>query len=167
MRLLNSLIKILPTKLVYAHCDIPCGIYDPHEAQMAAHTIIRMVNLINDLKPTSSEPPFDERKKIISQISRFTRVKEEHAQKVEHEIVTLWADYFKQEHFKDYPDLHDLVWKTLKLTGDVRQKIDLEISQKLLANVQQIAEIFWKTKGFEPARILSGYPTEGEIVSHK
>ncbi|MBI4039099.1 superoxide dismutase, Ni [Candidatus Daviesbacteria bacterium] len=167
MRLLNSLIKILPTKLVYAHCDIPCGIYDPHEAQMAAHTIIRMVNLINDLKPTSSEPPFDERKKIISQISRFTRVKEEHAQKVEHEIVTLWADYFKQEHFKDYPDLHDLVWKTLKLTGDVRQKIDLEISQKLLANVQQIAEIFWKTKGFEPARILSGYSTEGEIVSHK
>lgn len=167
MKILDLLIKIIPSKLVFAHCDIPCGIYDPHEAEVAAHTIIRMVNLINDLTLSSEEPSFEERKKIISQVSRLTKVKEEHAQKVEHEIITLWADYFKEEHLKDYPNLHDLVWKTVKLTGDVRQKVDLKAAQNLLANVQEIAEIFWKSKGFEPIRIPSGYPTKGEIVSHK
>ncbi|MBI2020490.1 superoxide dismutase, Ni [Candidatus Daviesbacteria bacterium] len=163
---MDFLIKLLPSKPIYAHCDIPCGIYDPHEAQMAAHTVIRMVNLINELKPSSEEPPFDERKKIISQISRLTKVKEEHAHRVEHEIVTLWADYFKEEHLKNNPNLHELVWKSLKLTGKVRQEVNLEAAQELLKNVQEIAEIFWKTKGKEPVRIPSGYPTEGEIVSH-
>lgn len=167
MKLINFLIKFLPTKPIYAHCDIPCGIYDPHEMQMAAHTIIRMTNMINDLKPSGEEPPFDERKKIISQISRLTKVKEEHAQRVEHEVVTLWADYFKEEHLKDYPNLHELVWKTVKLSGKVRQEVNLEASQELLKNTQEIAEIFWKTKKMEPVRIPSGYPTEGEIISHK
>ncbi|MBI2039627.1 superoxide dismutase, Ni [Candidatus Microgenomates bacterium] len=152
--LIDRLIKILPTKPIFAHCDIPCGIYDPHEMQMAAHTILRMVNLINEAKDDPHK------------VTRCIKVKEEHAQKVEHEVVTLWADYFKEEHLKDYPNLHDLVWKTLKLTGKVRQEVNLEAAQELLKNVQEIAEIFWKTKGMEPARIPSGYPTEGEIVSH-
>ncbi len=154
MSLINSLIKLLPTKPIYAHCDIPCGIYDPHEMQMAAHTVIRMVNLINEAKGDTHK------------IARCTRVKEKHGDRVEYEITTLWADYFKEEHLKDYPKLHDLVWKTVKLSGKVRQEVNLESSQELLKNVQEIAEIFWKTKGFEPVRIPSGYPTEGEIVSH-
>ena len=153
-KIINSLVKLLPSRLVYAHCDIPCGIYDPHEAQLAAHTIIRMVNLIND---AGSD---------VHKISRMTSVKEHHAKKVEEELVTLWADYFKEEHLKDYPDLHDLIWKAIKLTGKVRQEVNLEASQKLLADVQKIAEIFWKTKGLEPTKIRSGYPTEGEIISH-
>ncbi len=155
MNLINSLIKFLPTRPIYAHCDIPCGIYDPHEMQMAAHTVIRMVNLINEAKGDTHK------------IVRCTRVKEKHGERVEHELVTLWADYFKEEHLKDYPKLHDLVWKTIKLSGKVRQEVNLEASQELLKNVQEIAEIFWKTKGMEPVRIPSGYPTEGEIVSHK
>lgn len=164
--MLKYLIKLLPAKVVLAHCDIPCGIYDPHEAQLAAHTVIRMVNLINDLQTSSDSVPFAERKEIIHKISRMTKVKEEHAQKVEHEIVTLWADYFKEEHLKDYPQLHDLIWKTIKLSGTARQEINLEAAQQLLKNTQGIAEIFWKTKGLEPLKIKSGYPTEGEIISH-
>ena len=39
--------KLLPTQIAYAHCDIPCGIYDPHNAQMAAHTVILMTSMIN------------------------------------------------------------------------------------------------------------------------
>ena len=62
MKLLNLFIKLLPAKPVFAHCDIPCGIYDPHEAQLAAHTVIRMVNLINDLTVSSENAPFTERK---------------------------------------------------------------------------------------------------------
>lgn len=155
MKLLNSLLKLLPSKPIYAHCDIPCGIYDPHEMQMAAHTVIRMVNLINESK--------EDTHKMV----RCIKVKEEHAQRVEHEVVTLWADYFKEEHLKDYPNLHDLIWKTVKLSGQVRQEINLEASKELLKNTQEIAEIFWKTKKMEPVRVPSGYPTEGEIVSHR
>ena len=147
-------IKLLPSKPVFAHCDIPCGIYDPHEAQLAAHTIIRMTNLINDASGD------------VHKIARCTRVKEEHAERVEKELETLWADYFKEEHLKDYPNLHDLIWKAIKLSGKVRQEVNPEAAGDLLKSVQEIAEIFWKTKGMESVRIPSGYPTEGEIVSH-
>ncbi len=154
MKFVKLLIKLLPTRPVFAHCDIPCGIYDPHQMQMAAHTIIRMTNLINEAKDD------------VHKIARMTRVKEKHAEICEEEIVTLWADYFKEEHLKDYPNLHDLIWKTVKLTGKVRQEVNLEAAQELLKNVQEIAEIFWKSKDIEVVRISSGYPTEGEIVSH-
>lgn len=153
-KIANFLIKLLPTRLIYAHCDIPCGIYDPHGMQMAAHTIIRMINLLDEAK--------DDMNKTV----RIIHVKEEHAALCEKEIVTLWADYFKEEHYKEYPDLNNLIFKTVKLTGKARQEINLEVAEELLKNVQEIAEIFWKTKGMNPVRIKSGYPTEGEIVSH-
>src|SRR3990170_3697541 len=103
-------------RIAYAHCDIPCGIYDPHTAQMAAHTVIRMTQLLEELKPSSSEPPFEERKKIISQISRLTRVKEEHGHLVEDELGTLENDYFKPEHFEKFPNLKELLAKGVKLS---------------------------------------------------
>jgi nickel superoxide dismutase len=165
--MLSRLIQLLPTKPVFAHCDIPCGIYDPHIAQMAAHTVLRMTQMINDLTATSDNAPFEERKKIIHDISRMTRVKEEHGAMCEHELDTLLNDYFKVEHFEKFPDLMDLVHKTVKLSAKARQNIDLEICKELLENTQKIAEIFWKTKGFEAVRVPSGYPTEGEIVTHK
>ncbi len=166
-KLINLLIKLLPIKPVFAHCDIPCGIYDPHNMQMAAHTIIRMVNMLDELTPSKAEPPFDERKKIISQISRLTGVKEEHAEILKHELRVLWGDYFKEEHLKDYPNLHSLVFETLKLASKAKQNIDLETAQKLLENTQKIAEVFYKTKGLETIRVKPPYPTEGEIVSIK
>lgn len=155
VKILNFLIKFLPTRPVYAHCDIPCGIYDPHNMQMAAHTIIRMTNLINEAKGDTHK------------IARMTAVKESHGEICEEELVTLWGDYFKEEHLKEFPELSDLIFKSLKLTGEVRQEINLEVANELLENIQKIAEIFWKTKKMEPIRIPSGYPTEGEIVSHK
>lgn len=164
MELIEKLVKILPAKPVFAHCDIPCGIYDPHHAQLAAHTIIRMTKLIQDLKKEVGD---EEEKAFVSQLSRLTRVKEEHGELCEEELVTLWGDYFKEEHLKDYPELHDLVWKSIKLSSKVRQEANMEAAQELLANVQKVAEIFWKTKNMEVIRIPSGYPTEGEIVSHK
>lgn len=166
MILLNFLLKILPEKIAYAHCDVPCGIYDPHAAQLAAHTVIRMVNLINEVKASSDNAPFEERKKIIHQIARLTLVKEEHAERVKHEVRILWGDYFKEEHVKEYPELHDLVFKTMKLASAARQNIDLDAANELLSNVQKIAEIFYKTKGIEPVRVKAPYPTGGEIVLH-
>lgn len=166
-KLFTVVSKILPTNTAYAHCDIPCGIYDPHMAQMAAHTVIRMTNLINDLKASGDNPAFEERKKIISQISRFTKVKEEHAEFVKHEIRVLWGDYFKEEHVKQYPEINDLVFRIMKLASKARQEINIDAANELLENVQQIAEIFFKTKGAVPVRVKTVYPTGLEIVLHK
>lgn len=159
--------KTLPTRIVYAHCDIPCGIYDPHQAQLAAHTVIRMTSLLNDLKASSDNPSFDERKKIISQISRLTKVKEEHAEIVKHEIRVLWGDYFKEEHLKTYPDLHDMVFETMKLASQARQEINIDAANELLKNVEKIAEIFWKTKKIKSTKMKAPYPSGGTIVIPK
>lgn len=167
MNLVRFIINLFPARDVYAHCDIPCGIYDPHNAQMAAHTVIRMTSLINDLKASSDNPPFDERKKIISQIARLTKIKEDHSELVKHEVRIIWGDYFKEEHLKDYPDLHNLVFKIMKLASKARQEINIEATNELLSAVQGFSEIFYKSKGLEPVRIPSGYPTGGELVSHK
>lgn len=165
--MMNFLLGILPIKTVYAHCDIPCGIYDPHEMQLAAHTVIRMVNMLDELKPSVEEPPFDERKKIISQIARLTKVKEEHAEKIKHEVRILWGDYFKEEHVEKFPELNNLVWETLKLASKTKQTIDLENAKKLLENTNKIAEIFFKTKDMEIREVKPPYPTDGWIVIQK
>lgn len=166
-KLLLFVSNILPINIAYAHCDIPCGIYDPHLAQMAAHTVIRMTSLITDLKASSDNPPFEERKKIISQISRLTKVKEEHAELVKHEIRILWGDYFKEEHLKQYPELNDLVFRTMKLASKARQEVNIEAASELLDTVQEISEIFFKTKGVKSVRVKSVYPTGLDIVAHK
>lgn len=155
MKILQALIKLLPSKSVYAHCDIPCGIYDPYPSQIAAHTVLRMTRLI------------EEHKDDPNSVVRLIHTKEEHASIIKHEIATLWSDYFKEENLTDVPDLHEKVWKILKLASKAKQKVSEQVAMDLLTAVQEFAEIFWKTKGIEPVRIPSGYPTEGEIVSHK
>lgn len=86
---LASIFNLLPVKTAYAHCDIPCGIYDPHNAQMAVHTVIRMTQLLGDEKDPHA-------------IARLTHVKEDHGKLIEEELGTLQNDYFKEEHFKTY-----------------------------------------------------------------
>ena len=167
MRILRLVDKFFSPQVVYAHCDIPCGIYDPHEAQMAAHTVIRMTNMINDLKTSSADPDFEERKRIISQIARLTKVKEDHCEIVKHQIRIIWGDYFKPEHLAKYKNLHDLVFQIMKQASAARQNVDLGAAQDLLSSVQKFAEIFWETKDRKTVRVKSGYPTEGEIVLPK
>ena len=166
-RITSFIINLIPTKTVYAHCDIPCKIYDPYLAQVAAHSVIRMTQMLEELSPSTKEPPFDERKRIISQISRLTKVKEEHAELVKHEVRIIWGDYFKEEQIKKFPKIHDLVHEIMILASKARQEINMGAAKELLSKVQEFAEAFYKTKGFEVVRIPSGFPTEGEIVSHK
>lgn len=167
MQIIKTLTYLLPQNIASAHCDIPCGIYDPHTAQMAAHTVMRMTQLIHDTQISSENPSFEERKSTIHSISRLTKIKEEHAELVKHEVRVLWGDYFKPEHLEKFPELNNLVWETLKLASKAKQNIDPEVAQKLLENVQKFAEIFYQTKGLEPVSIPAGYPTGGEIVFHK
>jgi nickel superoxide dismutase len=99
------------------------------------------------------------------QVSRYTATKEEHAKICEHEIVILWTDYFKPEHLEKHPKLHEIVWNTAKLTSTVKQQINMDAAQQLLAGCQQIAEIFWDTKGVKTRKQPSNQgAVGGELV---
>ena len=129
-----------PATTVYAHCDVPCGIYDPHAAELAARTVARMVELIGQL-PTDN-PSAADRAKLV----RCVTVKEQHAEIVKHEIQVIWSDYFKPEHLERYPDIHDRTWKILKLASKNKQNIDAQAAAELEAAVKEFADIFWSTK---------------------
>ncbi|HEY4695124.1 MAG TPA: superoxide dismutase, Ni [Candidatus Nanoarchaeia archaeon] len=147
-------------KVAYAHCDVPCGIYDPHNAQMAAHTVLRMTKMIEDLKN-------EDEKKFVHQLSRLQKVKEEHAELLKSEVRIIWGDYFKAENYQDLPLLHEKVFKIMKLASKVRQEVNLEACNELMSATLEFAEIFYKSKGLEPVRVKSPYPTEGELVIYK
>jgi nickel superoxide dismutase len=151
-RLLSALDHVAPPSVAYAHCDIPCGIYDPHAAQLAALTVVRMVQLIGALQKPAEGASKEEWDTYTMQVSRYAAVKEEHAKICEHEIIILWTDYFKPEHLEKHSNLHDVVWKTAKLTSTVKQQINMDAAQQLLSGCQQIAEIFWDTKGVQTRR---------------
>ena len=138
--------------VAYAHCDIPCGIYDPHLAQVAAHTVVRMHMLINELEKPGPDATAEQSAIYAHRIARLTIVKEEHAELAKREIRILWGDYFKPDHLQQVPDLHDQFWNAMRLASAARQKNDPDGAQKLLASVQGIAEAFWKTKGADTSR---------------
>ena len=138
--LFNSLIKFLPTRPVYAHCDIPCGIYDPHSAQLAAKTVSTMVKKIGELPKENAT--VEDRNSFV----RMVKVKEEHAELCKREVLILWTDYFKPEHLEKFPALHDLIWKTAKLCSENKRHVDEAKAQELVEAVDKIADIFNQTK---------------------
>jgi nickel superoxide dismutase len=131
---------LAPKTVVHAHCDIPCGIYDPAGAVQGARTVARMVELIGQIDASSTAVA--DRNKFI----RCVTVKEQHAELVKREVQVIWSDYFKPEHLEANPDLHTKVWNILKLAGKNKQSIDAEAAAQLEAAVKEFADIFWSTK---------------------
>ena len=150
--------------VVRAHCDIPCGIYDPHTAQIAVLTIIRMNQLIAELPKPGPQTTPEERDAYVHKLSRYTAVKEHHAEVCKHELRVLWGDYFTPDHLQKFPELHQLFWEAMKLSSKARQDISLPVAQDLLAKVQKIGEIFWKSKGAETRRQPSMQKSGGELL---
>ena len=149
---------------VYAHCDIPCGIYDPHAAQIDALTVVRMNQLIAELpKPGPTTSP-QERDVYVHKLSRYTHVKETHAESCKQELRVIWGDYFTPEHPQKFPELHGLFWDAMKLASKARQDVNLQAAQDLLAKVQKIAEIFWNTKGASTRVQSSLQKSGGELL---
>ena len=142
MRLLNDLLTKLPIREAHAHCDIPCGIYDPVSAKIAAQTVLKMVMRIEALEGQMDIS-------AGNSFGRYVAVKEQHADLVKHEIDILWHDYFKPEHLDKYPDLHTTVWNATKLASANKQNVDLDSAKQLVEAVDEIACIFWATKGVE------------------
>ena len=147
MSMLRTLTRRLPVHEAHAHCDIPCGIYDPIAAKIAAQTVLKMVMRIQALKQPQTGDSDAERAAYVNTLGRYVVVKEQHAELAKKEIDILWHDYFKPEHLEKYPDLHTTVWETTKLASTNKQSVDLDAAKRLVASVDKIAETFWTTKG--------------------
>jgi nickel superoxide dismutase len=155
---------LFPPTPVYAHCDIPCGIYDPHEAQISALTVLRMDQLIAELpKPGPTAKP-EEMDAYGAKLCRYVAVKESHSERVKSELRILWGDYFTPDHAKQFPTLHEAFWKAMKAASKTRQGTNVADAQDLLTQVQAIAEMFWKSKGAGTRRQPSLQKSGGEIV---
>jgi nickel superoxide dismutase len=155
---------IRPPAPVYAHCDIPCGIYDPHEAQIAALTVLRMDQLIGELAAPAMDAKPEDRAAYVSKLARYTAVKETHSERVKSEVRVIWGDYFTPDHAKTYPQVPDLTWKILKQASKTRQGTNLADAQELLKLVQEFAELFWQSKGAKTKRQPSLQKSGGELV---
>lgn len=130
---------------VYAHCDIPCGIYEADSAAHAAQTVYVLAEKLAKLNP----PPQGDAKarlEYIHSVTRMTEVKERFAQICKQELLILWTDYFKPEHLSKYPNLHELVWKAAKQCSAVKREVNLEAAQKLKEMVAEIAGVFAGSK---------------------
>ena len=143
MSIKKFIYKLFSIKGVHAHCDVPCGIYDPISAKIAAQTVLKMAIRMEavELPPKDISTP--------NSMARYIAVKEEHAQLVKNELNILWSDYFKPEHLEKYPDLHDLFWNANKLAGSNKQNVSSDSAKSLVETVDKIAKIFWATKGVD------------------
>jgi len=126
---------LTPRTLVSAHCDLPCGVYDPAQARIEAESI----KGITEKYQANTDPEFRTRAVII---------KEQRAELVKHHLWVLWTDYFKPPHFEKYPQLHQLFNEATKLAGAAGGKgtVDPGEAEKLLQKIAEIDKIFWETK---------------------
>ena len=131
-----------------AHCDIPCGIYDPIAAKIAAQTVQKMVLRIQALEAPGPGADSAARHEFISKMSRYVTVKEEHAEICKKELTILWADYAWPNMPAGF-DLHGSFNAALKLAGRCKQNVDMAACEELVAAVDAVATAFWATKNVE------------------
>ncbi|PID73391.1 MAG: superoxide dismutase, Ni [Desulfobacterales bacterium] len=157
--LLEGLNRIRPFPEASAHCDIPCGIYDPAPAQISALTVIRMVDLIEELQGKDALTIADQARLI-----RLVNQKEEHALQIKEEIRTIWGDFFKTPQFEKVPNTHELVHNIMMQGSKCRQDVDRAMAVELLNLVNQFAEAFWLVKGVETYTAVCPYPPSEKVV---
>jgi nickel superoxide dismutase len=137
MRILPALLCALDRSsapvTVQAHCDLPCGVYDPAQARIEAESVKACMTKFND----SDDELFK---------TRAVLIKEQRADLVKHHLWVLWTDYFKPPHLEDHPVLHDLFWKATKTAGQTKQTNDVNVADDLLNQIAEIDRIFWETK---------------------
>jgi nickel superoxide dismutase len=126
------LIKILPITDVHAHCDLPCGVYDPAQARIEAQSVYKIMDKYNSLSEEDK--------------TRAILIKEQRAELVKHHLWVLWTDYFKPEHLEKFSNLHDLFWQATKQAGLCKKSIAPAEGQKLLDLIDEVSDIFDKSK---------------------
>lgn len=143
--------ELFPELTAEAHCDVPCGIYDPTPAKIAAKTVEKMVMQIGDIHLPKDWNDAHEAREYTHMLARRIAVKEQHAEMCKRELSILWSDFFKPEHLEKFPNLHDMFWKAEKLCSKNKQEVNLDAAKELVAKVDEIAKIFYEAKG-DPAR---------------
>jgi nickel superoxide dismutase len=127
-------------RTVHAHCDVPCGVYDPEQARIEAESCLRIIEKYE----ASNDQLFRD---------RCVFVKEERAELAKHHISVLWSDHFKPEHLDQFPNLHEVFWQALKQCSNVKRSMDKAEAQKLLGMIDEIDEMWKKTGGAETTRV--------------
>jgi nickel superoxide dismutase len=137
MKILTHLLaladRVREPAVAHAHCDLPCGVYDPAQARIEADSVKACMEKFN----ASDDNVFR---------TRAVTIKEERADLVKHHLWVLWTDYFKPNHLEKYPELHDLFWKATKAAGETKKTNDTAVADDLLAQIAEIDRIFWETK---------------------
>src|SRR6185295_4822851 len=132
-RFLAAVDRVRAPETVHAHCDLPCGVYDPAQARIEAESVKGAIEKYHD----SKDETFRQRAVIV---------KEERADLVKHHLWVLWTDYFKPEHLEQHPDLHEKFWKATKQAGECKHHSEPAQGQELLNSIDELAKIFWATK---------------------
>ena len=132
-RLLAAVDRVRAPETAHAHCDLPCGVYDPAQARIEADSVKATIEKYHESKDEAFR-------------QRAVTIKEERAELVKHHLWVLWTDYFKPEHLKKYPELHTLFWDATKAAGASKKSLDAADAQKTLDLIAEIEKIFWETK---------------------
>ena len=152
--LLSAITSIFPATTVEAHCDGPCGVYDPASARVAAEAVLSMSKKLAALAPPDGADSASA-SAYNNTFSRYVAIKEEQAQLTKKELLILWTDYFKPEHLETFPNLHDTFWKAAKLCSACKVNIDVSKAEELMKSVEAIHTMFWQTKGRNDAWVTA------------
>ena len=135
------LAALAPRHVVHAHCDLPCGVYDPEQARIEAESCFKILEKYEQ----NEDKHFR---------ARAIHIMEERAELVKHHLDVLWHDYFKPEHLEQFPDLHDTFWKATKQASKVKQSLDKSDAGKLLDLIDEIDDVWKKTGGPDKTRVV-------------
>ena len=145
MTLSNAVSHLLaPRTTARAHCDLPCGVYDPEQARIEAESVYKIVDKYN----ANEDAAFR---------TRCIHIKEERADLVKHHLDVLWHDYFKPEHLEQVPNLHDLFWQANKQVSKVKASTDIADAKRLLELIDEV-DAAWKATGGEAKTRVNGRP---------
>jgi nickel superoxide dismutase len=136
---------LAPATSVKAHCDLPCGVYDPEQARIEAESVYKIIEKYH----ANADEVFR---------ARAIGIKEQRAELAKHHIDVLWHDYFKPEHLEQFPDLHDTFWKATKAASKAKHTVELADAQALLDLIDEIDEMWKATGGLEKNRV-NGRPS--------
>ena len=136
---------LAPRTTARAHCDLPCGIYDPEQARIEAESCYKIIEKMGG----NSDPTFT---------TRAIHIKEDRADLVKHHLDVLWHDYFKPEHLEKVPNLHELFWNANKQVSKVKASTSLDDAKQLLSMIDEI-DAAWKATGGEEKTRVSGRPS--------
>ncbi|MDQ6784005.1 MAG: superoxide dismutase, Ni [Actinomycetota bacterium] len=131
--MLGLMDRLAAPTVAHAHCDLPCGVYDPAQARIEAESVKGCIEKFNG----SDDDVFK---------TRAVAIKEERADLVKHHLWVLWTDYFKPPHLEKYPQLHELFWNATKAAGETKKSTDVAVADDLLSQIAEIDKIFWETK---------------------